>query len=186
MDLREKKTLRSIKNAFLQLRKQKPLERITVKELTQLAEISKTTFYLHYNDIYDLSESLQNEVITDIVGSIPHPESFLTDNTEFTHELFNAFHSQECLIDILFSGNQAAILPLRIEQELMQFIGNMLPKADKSLAVLLTYHIQGSFNAYERYRRNYDNGKLIELIITSGKAINEAIENMRLGDYIPR
>ena len=63
MDLREKKTKRSIKKAFLQLRAQKPLEKITIKELSELAEISKATFYLHYKDIYDLSSQLQNEVI---------------------------------------------------------------------------------------------------------------------------
>ena len=61
MDLREKKTKRSIKNAFLQLRAQKPLERITIRELAELAEISKATFYLHYKDIYDLQQQIENE-----------------------------------------------------------------------------------------------------------------------------
>ena len=46
MDLREKKTLRAIRTAFLQLRGQRPLEKITVKELCELAEISKATFYI--------------------------------------------------------------------------------------------------------------------------------------------
>ena len=45
-----------MRNAFLQLRAKKDLERISVKELTQLAEVSKATFYLHYRDIYDLSD----------------------------------------------------------------------------------------------------------------------------------
>ena len=59
MDLREIKTQRSIRNAFLQLRSEKPLERIRVKELAELAEISKGTFYLHYHDVYDLSSSFR-------------------------------------------------------------------------------------------------------------------------------
>ena len=59
MDLREKKTKRNIRNAFIELRAKKPLERISIKELAELAEISKATFYLHYKDIYDLSENLQ-------------------------------------------------------------------------------------------------------------------------------
>ena len=37
MDLREIKTQRSIRNAFLQLRSEKPLERIRVKERAELA-----------------------------------------------------------------------------------------------------------------------------------------------------
>ena len=47
MDLREKKTKRSIAAAFLALRAAKPLERITIRELAEKAEISKATFYLN-------------------------------------------------------------------------------------------------------------------------------------------
>ena len=41
MDLRTAKTERAIRSAFLELRAKKPLERITVKELCQRAEIHK-------------------------------------------------------------------------------------------------------------------------------------------------
>ena len=51
MDLRKKKTLRAIRQAFYDLRKQKKLEAITVTELCRSAEISKAAFYLHYRDI---------------------------------------------------------------------------------------------------------------------------------------
>ena len=64
MDLRQKKTLRAIGQAFYALRKQKKLEAITVTELCKNAEISKATFYLHYKDIFDLSEKLQDEIIS--------------------------------------------------------------------------------------------------------------------------
>ena len=37
MDLRTERTKRSIANAFLELRKHKPLEKISVKELAELA-----------------------------------------------------------------------------------------------------------------------------------------------------
>ena len=40
MDLRTEKTRRSIINAFLELRAKKPLEKITVKELSEKAEIN--------------------------------------------------------------------------------------------------------------------------------------------------
>ena len=59
MDLRTRKPQKALRNAFLELRAKKDLERITIKELTDLAEVSKATFYLHYRDIYDLSDYLQ-------------------------------------------------------------------------------------------------------------------------------
>ena len=54
MDLRRQRTKNSIINAFIQLRASKPLEKITVKELSELAYINKATFYTYYQDIYDL------------------------------------------------------------------------------------------------------------------------------------
>ena len=87
MDLRVEKTKRSIINAFLKLRSQKPLEKITVKELASLAEINKATFYLHYHDIYDLSETLEREVVQSTLNSIQHPEAIFRNNRSFVREL---------------------------------------------------------------------------------------------------
>ena len=52
MDKRIEKTKKSIKNAFMELRAKKPLEKISVKELCDLAYINKSTFYSHYEDIH--------------------------------------------------------------------------------------------------------------------------------------
>lgn len=69
MDLRVQKTKNSILDAFIELRSEKPLEKITVKELADRARISKQTFYLHYKDIYDLSEQLEQELVKSLVDA---------------------------------------------------------------------------------------------------------------------
>ena len=53
-DLRVVKTERAIYRALIELLQKKELEKITVSELAELAEINKATFYLHYADIYSL------------------------------------------------------------------------------------------------------------------------------------
>lgn len=57
MDLRIQKTLREIRRAFLSLAAEKPLERITVKELCDRALINKATFYSHYDNLDLLIEA---------------------------------------------------------------------------------------------------------------------------------
>ena len=118
MDLRQRKTRKAIKKAFLKLHEKKPVEKITVKELAGIAQISKATFYLHYRDIYDLAEQLQKEVIEEIYQSIEHPEWVITDPAGFTEELFQAFRAHSGLSRILFSGARDAMIPEYIEQEL--------------------------------------------------------------------
>lgn len=157
MDLREKKTKRSIKQAFMQLRSQKPLERISVKELAKLAEISKATFYLHYHDLYDLSDQLQKEVIQNVLNSIQQPEVLLSDIPKFTNMLFHAFEENQAQIDILFSGAQSAVLPLSIERELKEYIFQFVPQARNNAKynIVLSYQILGGFYIYQNYREKY-------------------------------
>ena len=106
----------------MELLGKKPLEKITVKELAEKAQISKATFYLHYQDIYDLAERLQAEVIGEIYQSIAHPDLVLTDQPGFTRELFLAFRSHNELSRILFSGSRAALIPDYVERELKKHI----------------------------------------------------------------
>ena len=67
MDLRIERTKKCIKDAVIELRKNRSIEKITIKELAALASINKATFYSHYSDIYDLSEQLENEIILSIL-----------------------------------------------------------------------------------------------------------------------
>ncbi|MDE6727985.1 MAG: TetR/AcrR family transcriptional regulator [Oscillospiraceae bacterium] len=150
MDLRVQKTRGSIINAFLQLRAKKPLERITVKELADLAKINKATFYLHYKDIYDLSEQLENELFQSVFNSITHPNSVLSEPKLFTRELVEGFVANQSLIDIIFGDGRRNILADKFEREIRRFIFEKYPQYEDSpeLNISLTYMIKGGYYAY--------------------------------------
>lgn len=154
MDLRQQKTRRSIINAFLALRSEKPLEKITVKELSERAEIHKATFYLHYHDIYELSEELEQEIVGEIFQGLSNPEDFLTNAEKLNEELYCLLISYENLLSILFSGSRSGVLVDLMEEQLKSYIFGRHPqyKDDLELNVILTYLIQGGYNAYMQYR----------------------------------
>ena len=106
MDLRKERTKRNIINAFIELRAKKPLERITVKELSELALINKATFYSHYEDVYDLSKQLEDETINSIIMNVSNLDNMIENTKQTTHELVTAFLSQTQLINILFSDSR--------------------------------------------------------------------------------
>lgn len=62
-DLRIKRTQKSIKEAFFDLVEEKGFEHISVKDITDYAQISRNTFYLHYSDKYDLRNRLCDELM---------------------------------------------------------------------------------------------------------------------------
>ncbi len=166
MDLRIERTRRSIINAFIELRSKKPIEKITVKELAELAVINKATFYSHYQDIYDLSEQLENETIDMILTNIPHPEELVSKPKQTSEALAIAFLSQRQLIDTLFSGSRAAVLVTKLETKIKSKIYDISPeyKYDLERNIILTYLIQGGFHTFLTQSPNVDTHKLIEIV----------------------
>lgn len=56
------RTKTTLKKGLEELLQEKPIQQITVKELTDFVNLNRGTFYLHYRDIYDLLEDLENEI----------------------------------------------------------------------------------------------------------------------------
>lgn len=162
MDLRVKKTLKNIKESFYQLRKKKPIEKISVKELSEKAMINKATFYLHYKDVYDLSDRLKNEMISAVINSVRKYDlrkgkgEFRLFAENLSREL--VAHSKE--IGILFSdydnnGNRFInhikfINPL--EDRIKEYIFTTFPNIpnNNEINIILTLFIQGSYYAHIR------------------------------------
>lgn len=65
-DRRIRKTKSSIKHAFTQLLKEKDLEKITISDITNRADINRGTFYLHYEDKYLLLNDMEDECISEL------------------------------------------------------------------------------------------------------------------------
>lgn len=67
-DRRIKRTKMLLQNALVDLMLEKAVCKISVKELTQKADVNRSTFYLHYLDIYDMLEQMENEFVETIQG----------------------------------------------------------------------------------------------------------------------
>ncbi len=61
------KTKKEIKAAFVELLSEKKIEKITVAEITELADISRATFYLHFEDVYKLYESVEEDIFSQLI-----------------------------------------------------------------------------------------------------------------------
>ncbi len=63
MDKRVMKTKRAIHSAMTRLLSVKPIEEITVTELSNAAEINRKTFYSYYNSVYMVAEEMEDEIV---------------------------------------------------------------------------------------------------------------------------
>lgn len=64
-------TRRAIREAFIQLLEQRPLNEITVKDIVETCGINRNSFYYHYQDLPALIEELVKEEAEEIIRSYP-------------------------------------------------------------------------------------------------------------------
>lgn len=65
MDRRVRKTRAQLLQGLIQLMGKKDIKDISVKELADLVDINRGTFYLHYNDIYDMLGKIEDELFSE-------------------------------------------------------------------------------------------------------------------------
>lgn len=70
MDARSRYTKNIIKESFLSLLNTHPLNKITVKEICELSEINRATFYKYYENAYDLLDKLEQEILNKLLSNI--------------------------------------------------------------------------------------------------------------------
>lgn len=182
MDYRKQKSRQKIINSFIELRSRKPIERLTVVELCEKAGINKSTFYVHYRDVYDLSEQLEKELTDSIVDSIGRPETVFEDTETFIRELFQAYSAKKSLIQILFSGSRSSALPRLVEQSIKELVFRMRPeyRKDAEKKIELSYRIYGGFYAYMQ-NLSYGEEVVVDVIGRMSRRIAAETEN-RISD----
>lgn len=64
IDRRVRKTKAQLMQGLIQLMREKDIKDISVKELSDLVDINRGTFYLHYSDIYDMVNQIEDDLFT--------------------------------------------------------------------------------------------------------------------------
>lgn len=105
MDRRIKYTKRVIKESFLSLLETKDISSITVKELCELSDINRGTFYRYYIDIYDLLKKIEDELIEDIKNSSSMSNMEEHSIYSFTKGILEIFENNKRLVKILFNAD---------------------------------------------------------------------------------
>lgn len=63
-DRRVLRTKKAIRNAFAQLLSEKDIDDITIKDISDTADINRKTFYNYYSGIYQIVDEIENEIVT--------------------------------------------------------------------------------------------------------------------------
>lgn len=163
MDLRVVKTKKSIREAFLALRKDHFLEDIKVKDICDKALINKSTFYKYYKDVFELSDELENEAVNIYFRYFDNNSMILENPEEFLKMNSQAFEDNKEYFHLVFN-NRMRLFFQRIEERIKEYYINNINSDydDIKLSFIITgaVHALGEF----KYKKKYDDKTIIENI----------------------
>ena len=129
-------TKQKIQESFFSLSQTMPMKKITVSKLCQACQISRSTFYLHYDNVDDLTDYLEKELLYRIEKLLKKEQHIPLE--EFQNQTF--FHLLT-YIDSHLSEFQFLIS----KQDSAEFIARLSNIIENSLTnrlQVLGYHIE--------------------------------------------
>ena len=107
VDRRVRKTRRQLRECLITLLKEKKVQDITVRELTDMADLNRGTFYLHYKDVFDLLEKTEAELQEDFNQLVcKHDAVDLKQRPSVIfNEIYSLVYANADLIEILLGEN---------------------------------------------------------------------------------
>lgn len=118
-------TKQNLKDAFWCLYKTKRINQISIKEITDKAGYNRGTFYLYYQDVYDMLNEIQCEIfkqldnISQIMISLAISEN---NNPEDSSNFFKYFKDNIEYISVLFGENGDAYFQAKYKELLKNYI----------------------------------------------------------------
>ncbi|WP_130838072.1 TetR/AcrR family transcriptional regulator [Lachnoclostridium sp. Marseille-P6806] len=176
-DARVRYTQHILKQSFLTLLKEKPVNKITVKEVCELADLNRATFYAHYSDCFALMESIEQELIDEFERFLKLVDSYdVSALIEAIYEMVER-NEEACQI-LIFSGASPSVLSQMIslahDESIRAWRKPLRHATDNDLEMLYTHLSNGLMNVviggYDKYSRE-DVIRFVNRIVQSSLSI---------------
>lgn len=147
------KTKEALVLAFCTLYMKKPINKISIKEITDLSGYNRSTFYQYFFDVYDLLEYIENDLIETMRKSLDERyEALLFPNLNL---LLALFAEKENYLKAILSDYGSFHFIDRIKKEFS------LTESEKAstqfgnlISYLIEFHLSTSFSLFRIWFKN--------------------------------
>ena len=185
-DRRARRTRRLLKESLLEMMKQKRFSEISVRDVTDSADMKRTTFYLHYTDTTQLLQSMEEDLLTEAQMLVnAHIQETVADGSlrpVFEPILdFVVEHREVCTI--LFENNEVSQFAEHLQQLIHRNGTEVIrawfqPMDDQQLSYLLRFITYGLIGLIrEWFQKNMDLPKE-ELLVTAEFLVDGAASRL--------
>jgi AcrR family transcriptional regulator len=182
-DRRVKYTKMVLRESLIKLLREKPIARITIKELCEHADINRTTFYAHYSDQFDLLIKIQDEFIADINSYLDKfaLEAGETGIFQMLCKIFEYIDQNDELCRVLLGNNGI----VDFQTKVMQIVSKRIvlewrkkQKVDETTAeYIYTYVATGSIGVIRKWLQDPNPKPPREMAYFVVSLVNKGIEH---------
>ena len=164
-DRRVQRTKTSIRSALLQLLSSKEVEKISVKEIAETADVDRKTVYNYYDGVYAILDELENELAQEFEKAIDNFDFSTRSVQDIFVELARILNRDIEVYSLLMkiNGNTRLIskFVVFLKEKIGQVIGSVNDFSAEQIGVAAEYVTAGMYRAY-RYWFNSDRTQSLE------------------------
>ena len=165
----KQETREALVKSFFSIYKEKPVNRISIKEVTDRAGYHRSTFYEYFSDIYDLLEQEEREIFrlqSELILEPVQKGTISLDSEKTLDSLRKLFEIKGEEVMILIGDNGDASFRRTLQDRIRNIImTEKLRKGDHRSEYLAEFISGGALSTYERaYREEADVEEVMKLV----------------------
>jgi len=175
-----KKTKKAIKEAVLTLMTSTDIAKITIKEISDLADINRKTFYAHYTNVYSVLDEIENDMIEKLTSIIDDDdiEKIMTNPYDFFHQLTKVINEDlnfhKLFTNTITLNTLLEKIKLVIKEKFICFHTDQLNLDHTKLNIMYEFIASGIVASYKEWLKSdrtislEELSKQISLVVTKG------------------
>ena len=132
LDARVRYTKMVIVQSFTKIIREKPLNKITVKEICDMAEINRATFYKYYLDVYDLLDKIEEQFLEELRKILSSRKNETAKDVLTL--IMVSFKAEQEKYEAIFSANGDASFPQKVIEMCYDMDRTVMQIENKSLS----------------------------------------------------
>ena len=155
-DRRVRKTKALLLNGLIRLMGEKDIKDISVKELADLVDINRGTFYLHYSDIYDMVNQIEDALFEEFSSILKRDltdKKTLTSHYNILLHVFTVLNANREITQVLIGPHGDLTFVNRLKDMIKNELENTLQKEhrDPEFEYLFAFVVSGYIGVFETW-----------------------------------
>lgn len=185
MDRRVIRTKKAIRNAFAQLLSVKELDDITVKDIAELADINRKTFYSYYSGVHMILEETENEIVEDFEAAIRDlpPDKLVQEPYLLFSRLSAIINADIDFYEPLMKVNRSSSLIAKVSEMLKQKLRESYAAfsrvGEETFNIMVDFTFSGLFSVYQSWFNSERRQSIEEISRTLSTLCFEGINGLK-------